>query len=142
MKIVTAAEMREIDRATTEHFGLPSIALMENAGSAVARFILSDYPQAGRVGVVCGKGNNGGDGFVAARKLVEAGRAVRVLLLCDPDELRGGAAIMFQKMLGSLRPLHAAPLIVSEASGLDSSSAGEIFGADVIIDAILGTGFR
>ena len=100
MKIVSAAEMREIDRATSERFGVPSITLMENAGSAVARFVLSDYPQAERVGVVCGKGNNGGDGFVVARKLVEAGRAVRVLLLCDPEELRGDAAAMFQKMLG------------------------------------------
>jgi NAD(P)H-hydrate epimerase len=144
MKIVSAAEMREIDRATSERFGVPSITLMENAGSAVAHFVLSDYPQAERVGVVCGKGNNGGDGFVVARKLVEAGRAVRVLLLCDPEELRGDAAIMFQKMLGSLRPLNIAPapLIVREASGLDSSEAGEIFAADLLVDAILGTGFR
>jgi hypothetical protein len=56
MKIVSAAEMREIDRATSERFGVPSLALMENAGSAVARFILSDYPNAQRIGVICGKG--------------------------------------------------------------------------------------
>jgi hydroxyethylthiazole kinase-like uncharacterized protein yjeF len=142
MKIVNAAEMREIDRATSERFGVPSITLMENAGSAVARFVLSDCPQAERVGVICGKGNNGGDGFVVARKLVEAGRGVRVLLLCDPEELRGDAAAMFQKMLGALRPLNIAPQIVREASGLDSSDAAEIFAADVIVDAILGTGFR
>jgi hydroxyethylthiazole kinase-like uncharacterized protein yjeF len=142
MKIVSAAEMREIDRVTSERFGVPSIDLMENAGSAVARFVISDYPHAERVGVVCGKGNNGGDGFVAARKLVEAGRAVRVLLLCDPEELRGDAAVMFQKMLGALRALNISPSIVREASGLDSSDAAEIFAADVIVDAILGTGFR
>jgi ADP-dependent NAD(P)H-hydrate dehydratase / NAD(P)H-hydrate epimerase len=146
MKIVSAAEMREIDRVTSERFGVASITLMENAGSAVARFVLSDYPQAERIGVVCGKGNNGGDGFVVVRKLVEAGRAVRVVLLCDPEELRGDAAIMFQKMLGALRPLNiniaAAPLIVREAAGLDSSEAAEVFAADVIVDAILGTGFR
>jgi NAD(P)H-hydrate epimerase len=142
MKIVSAAEMREIDRATSERFGVPSLTLMENAGSAVARFVLSDYPQAERVGILCGKGNNGGDGFVVARKLVEAGRAVRVLLLSDPEELRGDAAAMFQKMLQKLQPLQAAPLIVREASGLDSSDAAEIFAADVIVDAILGTGFR
>jgi NAD(P)H-hydrate epimerase len=115
---------------------------MENAGSAVACFVLSDYPQAERVGIVCGKGNNGGDGFVVARKLVEAGRAVRVLLLCDPEELRGDAAVMFQKLVQTLRPLKNAPLIVRDASGLDSSDAAEIFAADVIVDAILGTGFR
>jgi len=142
MRIVSAAEMREIDRATSERFGVPSLRLMENAGSSVARFVLSDYPQAERVGIVCGKGNNGGDGFVVARKLVEAGRAVRVLLLCDPGEVRGDAAAMFQKMLGTLRPLNIAPFIVREGSGLDSSEAAEIFAADVIVDAILGTGFR
>jgi NAD(P)H-hydrate epimerase len=142
MKIVSAAEMREIDRATSERFGVPSITLMENAGSTVARFVLSDYPQAERVGILCGKGNNGGDGFVVARKLVEAGRAVRVLLLCDPEELRGDAVAMFQKMVGTLRPLNIAPLIVREVSWLDSSDAAEIFAADVIVDAILGTGFR
>jgi ADP-dependent NAD(P)H-hydrate dehydratase / NAD(P)H-hydrate epimerase len=142
MKIVSAAEMREIDRATSDRFGVPSITLMENAGSAVMRLILSDYPQAERVGVVCGKGNNGGDGFVVARKLVEADRAVRVLLLCDPKELRGDAAAMFQKMLDALRPLNITPKIISEANELDSSDAAEIFAADVIVDAILGTGFH
>jgi ADP-dependent NAD(P)H-hydrate dehydratase / NAD(P)H-hydrate epimerase len=146
MKIVSAAEMREIDRATSERFGVPSATLMENAGSAVARFVLAEYPQAERIGIVCGKGNNGGDGFVVARKLVEAGRAVRVLLLCDPEELRGDAAAMFQKMRETLRPLNIGPVILSdavrEARGLDSSDAAEIFAADVIVDAILGTGFR
>ena len=142
MRIVSAAEMREIDRATSERFGVPSIALMENAGSAVARFVLSDYPQAERVGILCGKGNNGGDGYVVARKLVEAGRAVRVLLLSDPEELRGDAAVMWQNMVRALQPLKISPLIVREASGLDSSDVAEIFSADVIVDAILGTGFR
>src|SRR5260370_13148663 len=69
MKIVSAAEMREIDRATSERFGVPSITLMENAGSAVAHFILSDYARAERAGIVCGKGNNGGDCVTGARKL-------------------------------------------------------------------------
>ena len=142
MKIVSTAEMREIDRATSDRFGVPSITLMENAGSAVARFVLSDYPQGERVGILCGKGNNGGDGFVVARKLVEAGRAIRILLLCDTEELCGDAAKMFQNMLGTLRPLNIAPLIVRDKSSLDSSDAAEIFTADVIVDAILGTGFR
>src|SRR5580700_5652263 len=140
MKIVSAAEMREIDRATSERFGVPSITLMENAGSAVARFVLSDYPQAERVAIVCGKGNNGGDGFVVARKLVEAGRAVRVLLLAYPEDLRGDAATMFQNMLRTLHASNATPVIVAqEGSGLDSSEVAEIFAADVIVDAILGT---
>ena len=142
MKIVSAAEMREIDRSTSERFGVPSLTLMENAGATVARFILSDYAQAERVGILCGKGNNGGDGFVVARKLAEAGRAVRVLLLCDPEELRGDAAAMFQRMVKSLHAVNFAPLIVREASGLESSDVAEIFAADVLVDAILGTGFR
>ncbi|HEY6302393.1 MAG TPA: NAD(P)H-hydrate dehydratase [Terriglobales bacterium] len=142
MKIVSAAEMREIDRATSERFGVPSLTLMENAGAAVARFILADYPQAERVGILCGKGNNGGDGFVVARKLIEAGRAPRVLLLSDPADLRGDAATMFHNMLQRLQPLNVAPLIVREQSGLGSAEAAEIFAADVIVDAILGTGFR
>ena len=74
MKIVTAAEMREIDRVTSERFGVPSLTLMENAGTAVAEFVASQYPAARSIGVICGKGNNGGDGFVVARKLHEAGK--------------------------------------------------------------------
>lgn len=135
MKIVSAAEMRAIDRATSERFGVPSLTLMENAGSAVARFILSDYPQAQRIAIICGKGNNGGDGFVVARKLAEAGCALRVLLLCAPEELRGDAAAMFGQLI-----VH--PLVASEAARLDSAEATEMFDADLIVDAVLGTGFR
>jgi NAD(P)H-hydrate epimerase len=142
MRIVSAAEMRGIDRATVERFGVPSTTLMENAGSAVARFVVSEYPRSERVGVVCGKGNNGGDGFVAARKLVEAGRSVRVLVLCDPTELTGDAAAMFKAMLPSLHTQNVSPVMVREAGGLDAADAAEIFSADLIVDAILGTGFR
>ncbi|MBZ5657227.1 MAG: NAD(P)H-hydrate dehydratase [Acidobacteriia bacterium] len=135
MKIVSAAEMRDIDRATSERFGVPSLTLMENAGSAVARFILTDYSHAQRIAIICGKGNNGGDGFVVARKLAESGRAVRVLLLCAPEELRGDAAAMFQQ-------LAVRPLVVSEPARLDSADASEMFAADLLVDAVLGTGFR
>ena len=143
MRIVSAEEMRAIDRATSGKFGVPSLTLMENAGSAVARFVLGDYPKAERIGVVCGKGNNGGDGFVVARKLTDAGRAVRVLLLCAPSDLRGDAAAMFERMVerASERTGNH-PLIVREAGELDSPAAAEIFAADIIVDAVLGTGFR
>jgi len=135
MKIVSAAEMREIDRATSERFGVPSLTLMENAGSAVARFILSDYPNVQRIGVICGKGNNGGDGFVVARHLADSGRVVRVLLLCSPEELRGDAATMFQR-------LRILPLVVRDSRALATVDTAPVFTADLIVDAILGTGFR
>src|ERR1700752_3763043 len=92
MKIVTAAEMRAIDHATSERFGVPSLPLMENAGMAVAEHVLAHYGVAQRIMVFCGKGNNGGDGFVAARKLHEAGKTVQIILLADPADLRGDAA--------------------------------------------------
>ncbi len=135
MKIVTAAEMREIDRATSQHFGVPALTLMENAGTAVAEFVVSQYPSAERIGVVCGKGNNGGDGFVAARKLKATGREVRVVLLTEPSELRGDAAEMFAK-------LPVAPVIVRSNEELQREQARAVFESDVLLDAILGTGFK
>lgn len=135
MKIVTGAEMREIDRATSERFGVPSLTLMENAGTAVAEFVLSYYPLAKSIGVICGKGNNGGDAFVAARKLSAAGKQVRVLLLADPGELRGDAAEMFKRMQLSF-------VIARSAEDLDGEKARATFASDLRVDAILGSGFR
>jgi ADP-dependent NAD(P)H-hydrate dehydratase / NAD(P)H-hydrate epimerase len=114
---------------------VPSLTLMENAGSAVGEFVLSRYPAAQRIGVICGKGNNGGDGFVAARNLREAGKEVRLLLLAEPGELRGDAAEMFRKLV---KP----PVVARSEPELKSEPAREVFGCEVLIDAILGTGFR
>src|SRR2546430_1588502 len=97
MKIVTAEEMRAIDRATTEKHGVPSLTLMENAGTAVAEFAQKHFDFES-VCAVCGKGNNGGDGFVAARKLHEAGKKVSVIVLAEFDDLRGDAREMFKKL--------------------------------------------
>ena len=135
MKIVSAAEMREIDRATSERFGVPSLTLMENAGAAVADFVLAHHPAAKRIGIICGKGNNGGDGFVAARKLLEAGREVVLLLLAEPSELHGDAAEMFKK-------LPVAPVLARNSDELRAGKARAVFEADLVVDAILGTGFR
>jgi ADP-dependent NAD(P)H-hydrate dehydratase / NAD(P)H-hydrate epimerase len=135
MKIVTASEMREIDRATSEQFGIRSLTLMENAGTAVADFAEAHWPTTKRIGVICGKGNNGGDGFVAARKLKEAGCEVHVLLLAEPSEVRGDAAQM-------LRRLPVQPVIASSTAELVADSAQKVFNCDLLIDAILGTGFR
>src|ERR1700733_14428068 len=98
MKIVSAEEMRTIDRASSERYGVPSLALMENAGAVVAEFVQTRYPAAKRIAVLCGKGNNGGDGFVAARRLHERGKEVQVLLLADAGDPAGDAAGMFRKL--------------------------------------------
>ena len=135
MKITTAEEMRNIDRATTERFGVPSLTLMENAGGAVARFILQHYPQANRIAVICGKGNNGGDGFVVARKLHRAGRVVEVLLLGSRTELKGDALAMFERL--PLRPIE-----VTSPQELEAESSRSLGNCDLIVDAILGTGFN
>src|SRR5215469_15967972 len=158
MKIVTAAEMREVDRVTSERFGVPSLTLMENAGSAVAEFALAAYPAARSFGVICGKGNNGGDGFVVARKVHEAGREVRLLVLADPAELRGDAAENFKRLPKNAGRARAAgkkndkprtarfSLNTLKQSGRAAASAvlapKAVFASDVLIDAVLGTGFR
>ncbi|HEY3974870.1 MAG TPA: NAD(P)H-hydrate dehydratase [Candidatus Sulfotelmatobacter sp.] len=135
MKIVTAAEMRAIDRATSERFGVPSLTLMENAGSAVAEHVLAGYAAAEKIVVFSGKGNNGGDGFVAARRLHEAGKAVQVILLADPAELRGDAAAMFARL-----PI---PVVrVYSSDDLKSDRVRLSLPADLYLDAILGTGFK
>jgi len=135
MKITTAQEMREIDRTSSERYGIPSLALMENAGNAVARFILENYANANRIVIVCGKGNNGGDGLVAARKLHRAGRVVEVVLLASRAELKGDAHIMFERL----------PVPVLEVTGptqLQAESSRSFANCDLLVDAILGTGFR
>jgi ADP-dependent NAD(P)H-hydrate dehydratase / NAD(P)H-hydrate epimerase len=137
MKILTAAEMREVDRLTTKRYGVPSLTLMENAGKSVADFVASRFPDFKRrpIIVLCGKGNNGGDGFVAARHLLKMGANVQAYCVADPREARGDAATSlnrWKKAGGKLlidRPRK--PAIPAE------------FADDAIaIDALLGTGVR
>jgi hydroxyethylthiazole kinase-like uncharacterized protein yjeF len=135
MKIVSAEEMRGIDRATSERFGVPSLTLMENAGAAVADYVLSHHAPAIRIVVFCGKGNNGGDGFVAARRLHELGKNVQVILLADPGDLRGDAAAMFGK-------LAQAAIAARSGEELKSERVRQALQADLYLDAVLGTGFR
>src|SRR5260370_9946943 len=92
MNILTAEEMGAVDRRTTEEFGVPLESLMERAGSAVATFCLGQYGSQSRTVVLCGKGNNGGDGFVAARRLAQAGGVVRVGLVGGVAGGKGEAA--------------------------------------------------
>jgi hydroxyethylthiazole kinase-like uncharacterized protein yjeF len=142
MKALTAAEMREVDRLTTERFGVPSHLLMEAAGKSVADVFLEQYGHKnteapGFVAVLCGKGNNGGDGFVVARHLHEEAERVHVYLFAKPEELKGDAAQNYKRWreLG-----HEITVLQNEADW--DKARGEISGADVIIDALLGTGVR
>ena len=140
MKILTAQEMREVDRLTTERYGIPGLTLMENAGAGVARFIAQHWPDYAqrRIVVLCGKGNNGGDGFVAARHLRDSGARPEVYLLAAPDEMRGDAATnckRWQETYGDL-----ACRFVIPARG--SSAKPVLATAEIIVDALLGTGTR
>ncbi|MDX1945644.1 MAG: NAD(P)H-hydrate epimerase [Pirellulaceae bacterium] len=127
------AEVREVDRRAIDEFGMLGLVLMENAGRGCVQ-VLRDQGCRGPVAIVCGKGNNAGDGFVIARHLDCLGIAARVLLLAPPSELRGDAAANF------------AILTRSGVSISDLSSAGEpeivrnLAGAEWIVDALLGTG--
>jgi len=102
MKTLTAGEMREVDRLSTERFGISSTQLMENAGAAVAKFTLHEISlrfqsPARQIVVLCGKGNNGGDGLVAARHLRQEVRHTTVVLFGSAAELRGDPALNVER---------------------------------------------
>jgi hydroxyethylthiazole kinase-like uncharacterized protein yjeF len=132
--VLTADEMRRADRHAIDEVGLPGTVLMENAGAAVARLVDERFPRARRVVVLCGRGNNGGDGFVVARRL---GARAEALLLGGREGVKGDALIH---------------LLACERSGGRVSVAGDSAGwaaalkdleeADAIVDAVLGTGLR
>jgi ADP-dependent NAD(P)H-hydrate dehydratase / NAD(P)H-hydrate epimerase len=120
-----ASEQRALDEWAIRERGIPGLELMERAGTGLARLVEEMAPT-GRIVVVCGKGNNGGDGFVATRVLRERGRDVDVLMLSSPEELQGDARTSRER-LGGPAP-H--PFVAHE---LDPAAA--------VVDAILGTGF-
>jgi len=135
MKILTAEEMGAADKRSVE-MGVPVWTLMQNAGAAVGRFALRQFAGDGLVVVVCGKGNNGGDGMVAAVTMAKAGRKVRVALLGRADELKGEAAAAWKTVID-----HSGVIDVREIA--DEAALGEALeGADLILDAVVGTGFK
>ncbi|MDD5544282.1 MAG: NAD(P)H-hydrate dehydratase [Acidobacteriia bacterium] len=137
MRILTAAEIRTVDRLTTEKFEIPSLDLMENAGAAVARCCL-DYleaPTSGRILILCGRGNNGGDGLVAARHLIDRGVTPHIALFSNYERVEGDAKVQLDALIErTVRPHF---LITSEEWREYRSALPT---PDVIIDALLGTG--
>jgi hydroxyethylthiazole kinase-like uncharacterized protein yjeF len=139
MKILTTEEMRKVDQLSTERYRIPSLTLMENAGASVAHFIADHWANVTnrRIVVLCSKGNNGGDGFVAARHLHGLGAKPEVYLLAKPEELRGDAAINCTRWQNSCAKLNVAN------NPSEWASAKAMFAkADIVVDALLGTGTR
>ena len=132
MKVLTAAQMREVDRRTIE-LGIPGIVLMENAGHRVVELLAEKFsPLSGhRIVVFCGKGNNGGDGFVVARQLFTRWKpaALHVVLTASPEELKGDAAENYRMLRACGCPVSA-------------DLAPEMHSATLVIDALLGTGIK
>lgn len=137
MKLLSAAESRELDRLSRDKYGVASYALMTRAGEAVGAAAMRRWPQAGRDGVlvVAGKGNNGGDGMVAARALKVQGVPARVMLLASAQTLKGDAARAHREFVQA----GGAVVEVDGEAGLDAAVAGH---PGVIIDAIFGTGLN
>jgi ADP-dependent NAD(P)H-hydrate dehydratase / NAD(P)H-hydrate epimerase len=139
MRILTADQMREADRRTIEEIGVPSLVLMENAGRQVVAVMDAAFDDLAdrRVAVLCGRGNNGGDGFVVARTLRQAGVDVSVFLVGRLADVRGDARTNLE-VLGRLG------LPVVEVAGEQDWElhASEVAGHDLIVDALFGTGLK
>src|SRR5574337_1056878 len=137
MKVLTAAQMREVDRLTTERFGVPSLQLMENAGTRIVEFMQAQF--AGllkrRVVILCGKGNNGGDGLVVARVLKRLGVHPTVFLFAPAETMKGDAAVnlaRWRETSGELR-------VITGAAEWEAAKSA-LAAADIVVDALLGTG--
>ncbi len=139
MRVLDTAQMRDADRRTIDEIGIPSIVLMENAGRAVAGAIEARFAarERRRVAVLCGRGSNGGDGLVVARVLAERGASATVVLLARGEDVRGDARanLDIARRLG---------LRVVEAPGTAAWDACRpaVAGADLVVDALVGTGLR
>jgi hydroxyethylthiazole kinase-like uncharacterized protein yjeF len=139
MKVATSRQMQALDRKTIEEVGIPGMVLMENAGRGAAEAFLRFFPDAHRkkIVIVCGKGNNGGDGFVVARYLRNWNHSVKVLLLGHPETLQGDARTnfeIFSRMKGEILLCPGREAFEKVQSTLEE--------ADLLVDAIFGTGLH
>src|SRR5437016_5981319 len=127
-------EVRSLDRRAIDEFGIPGIVLMENAGRGTTAILMAlGIP--GPVTICCGKGNNGGDGFVIARHLGIAGFACHVLLFARPEDLSGDAATNYQVLART-----GAPITVFADGQLDEAALRRQLGTSAwIVDALFGT---
>lgn len=138
MKIVTAHTMQELDRKAIEEYGIPGRDLMEQAGRGCADHIMAAYStrQNKKTTILCGKGNNGGDGYVIARHLLQKGWDVKVVVLAEYDDIKGDALTNLV-----LLPDEILSFCTGEGE-LTEKHTVDILSADVIVDALLGTGLR
>ena len=139
MKLTTVEQMRAIDKAAIERFGIPGVVLMENAGMQVVRFIETKYKSLAslKVCILAGKGNNGGDGFVVARHLYNAGAKVKVFIVAPQGDIQGDARINLDILL----QMDVDVLEVAAERDWDKLKMALTF-SDLLVDALLGTGFK
>ena len=128
--------MQRIDRLTTERYGVPSLTLMENAGRGVVEFLVDRFPalERQRIVILCGRGNNGGDGLVVARTLRDRGLKPRVLLFADPGKVQGDAAANLERLASS-----GMPEVIESPEAWQQTKAS-LEGTTLVVDALLGTG--
>lgn len=138
IKVVTAEEMREMDRYTIKEVGVPGVVLMENAGAETAAVILDllENVENPLVHIFCGKGNNGGDGYVIARHLSNNGIDVEIFNAVEEDKIKGDALINY-KIIRNM-----GIRTVSIRKPADLSKYEEYESPDIIVDALLGTGIK
>lgn len=140
MRILTAAQMREADRLTIERHGIPSLQLMGNAGSGVVAFLQKEFSDLAkkRILIFCGKGNNGGDGFVVARLLRQLGATPKVFLFAASDDVGGDARLNLERWK------HAGEGVTSITDAAQWNELGRdvLSDCEIIVDALLGTGLN
>ena len=141
MRVVTAAEMRQIDQHTIEGIGIPGIVLMETAGSAIVHALQQHYPTCKRIGILAGKGNNGGDGIVIARQLAHIGHNVHLFLVSPSDSFTGEAAVNLQ--IAQNLELRIDEILTEAAPRTEKGvPLNHITSCELLVDAIFGTGLH
>src|SRR6185295_2786655 len=139
MRVLNTQQMREADRRTIDDLGVPSAVLMENAGRQVVAAMDSAFPNlvSMHIAVLCGRGNNGGDGFVVARTLLERGIDVEVFLVGHTADVAGDARLNLEV----LRRVGADVVEIGDAAAWELHSR-DVLAADLIVDALFGTGVK